>query len=73
MGATGASGRSRKPEGIDGGFDPEDMRAEKAPMLDRDDEMSEVEQGLNMSRFCGEVVEWLVDANVGVVPEVNET
>ena len=52
--------------------DPEDQRAEKAPALDRDDEMGEAKQGLNMLGCRGEMVEWLVDADVGIMLGVNE-
>ena len=50
-----------------------DLQANKAPMLDHEDEeMKEVRQGLNVCGFCGEVVNWLLGTNMDIVKEVNE-
>ena len=60
------------PEDMNGEVVPEDQQTEEAPPLDHGDEMSDVNQGLNMLGFRDEVVEWLVNADVGIMPELNE-
>ena len=58
---------------MSGENEDDDLQANKAPMLDHEDEeMSEVRQGLNMLGFCGEVVNWLLGNNMDIVKEVNE-
>ena len=57
---------------MDGEIDPHDQQTEKVPMLDRGDETSEVIQDLNMFGFRDEVTEWLISANVDIMPKVNE-
>ena len=56
---------------MDGEIGPQDQQTEMVPMLDRGDETSEVIQDLNMFGFRDEVTEWLINANVDIMPKVN--